>query len=83
MQNKNFFDCHKPVDDSWKTGISAYLNSQTKSEKYGKSWDFREKVVLVCINIVVFHTHVNQCCCVKNNVTWFGDFFFRVFNEMA
>lgn len=40
MQNKNFFDCHKPVDDSWKTGISAYLNSQTKSQKYGKSWDF-------------------------------------------
>lgn len=37
MQNKNFFDCHKPVDDSWKTGISAYLNSQTKSQKYGKS----------------------------------------------
>lgn len=28
------------VDDSRKTGISAYLNLQTKSQKNGKSWDF-------------------------------------------
>ena len=58
--------------------ITTSLNLVTESQKYGKLRDFREKIVMGYIDIVV----LDQCCCAKNIATclWV---FCHEFDEMA
>jgi len=62
------------ADHARMTCVTAYLNLQTESQKYGKLIS-KKNVVTVCIDIVV----LDQCCCAKNIVGWLWIFFVLFF----
>jgi len=65
------------ADHARMTCVTAYLNLQTESQKYGKLIS-KKNVVMVCIDIVV----LDQCCCAKNIVGWLWIFCFCFFIEL-